>query len=130
MPPYKDPDQIVKYEPHYSEQGLKQKLKKVARRAGVKVVYIVLLLFYAIRSEKVSAKDKAIIYGALGYFILPLDVLPDLIPLLGYSDDLGALIIALSRVAKCIDDDVKARAKAKLDQWFPDYDPKKIENVG
>ena len=125
----KDPHKVEQYKDHYSEEGLKQKLRKVARRAGLKVVYLVLVLYYAIRSDKVSAGDKALIYGALGYFILPLDLLPDLIPLLGYSDDLSALIIALSRIAKSIDDEVKAKAKAKLEQWFPDYDPKKIDEI-
>ena len=125
----KSPQQIEKYQKHYSEQGLRVKLAKVARRAGIKVVYLVLLLFYALRSDKISAKDRTIIFGALGYFILPLDILPDLIPLLGYTDDLGALAIAIGRVAMNIDDDVKSRARTKLGEWFPDYDLKKIEDV-
>lgn len=125
----KNPQQIEKYEKHYSEQGLSDKLAKVARRAGIKVVYLVLLLFYALRSDKISAKDRTIIFGALGYFILPLDILPDLIPLLGYTDDLSALAIAIGRVAMNIDDDVKARARTKLGEWFSDYDQKKIEDV-
>lgn len=129
MPFKKKPQQIEKYERHYSERGLSDKLSRVARRAGIKVVYLVLLLFYAVRSDKISAKDRTIIFGALGYFILPLDFLPDLIPLLGYTDDLSALAIALGRVAMNIDDDVKARAREKLAQWFPDYDQKKIDEV-
>ena len=129
MPFKKKTQQIEKYERHYSERGLSDKLSRVARRAGIKVVYLVLLLFYAVRSDKISAKDRTIIFGALGYFILPLDFLPDLIPLLGYTDDLSALAIALGRVAMNIDDDVKARAREKLAQWFPDYDQKKIDEV-
>ena len=125
----KSPQQIEKYQKHYSEQGLRYKLAKVARRSGIKVVYLVLLLFYALRSDKISVKDRTIIFGALGYFILPLDILPDLIPLLGYTDDLGALAIAIGRVAMNIDDDVKSRARTKLGEWFPDYDHKKIEDV-
>ena len=125
----KSPQQIEKYQKHYSEQRLRDKLAKVARRAGIKVVYLVLLLFYALRSDKISVKDRTIIFGALGYFILPLDILPDLIPLLGYTDDLGALAIAIGRVAMNIDDDVKSRARTKLGVWFPDYDQKKIEDV-
>ena len=125
----KSPQQIEKYQKHYSEQGLRDKLAKVARRAGIKVVYLVLLLFYALRSDKISVKARTLIFGALGYFILPLDILPDLIPLLGYTDDLSALAIAIGRVAMNIDDDVKSRARTKLGEWFPDYDQKKIEDV-
>lgn len=125
----KNPHKVEQYKDHYTEEGLKQKLSKVARRAGLKVVYLVLVLYYALRSDKISVSDKAMIYGALGYFILPLDLLPDLIPLLGYSDDLSALIIALSRVAKSIDDEIRSKAKQKLEQWFTDYDPKKIDEI-
>ena len=123
------PKNIEKYQENYSESNLQRKLTSVARWAGAKVVYAVLLLYYVLRNPNVSTADKSKIYGALGYFILPLDILPDLIPLLGYTDDLGALAIAIGRVAMNIDDDVKSRARTKLGEWFPDYDQKKIEDV-
>ena len=61
---------------------------------------------------------KAIIIGALAYFIMPLDAIPDAIPVAGYSDDLGALSAALAMVAMYITEDVKAQARSKMEEWF------------
>ena len=58
------------------------------------------------------------IVGALGYFIFPLDAIPDLVPVAGYADDLGVLAIALSSVAIHIDDNVKAKARQKIKDIF------------
>lgn len=59
------------------------------------------------------------IYGALGYFILPLDMIPDVIPGAGYTDDLGALAAAIGIVSMYVTDEVKASAARKLEEWFP-----------
>ncbi|MNI57303.1 hypothetical protein D3C73_1123580 [compost metagenome] len=76
------------------------------------------MLYYALESPNTSIKDKAIIYGGLGYLILPVDVIPDLIPVAGYGDDLGVLLLAATRVALSIDSVVKQRAKDKLVDFF------------
>lgn len=107
----------TKYGKHYSEDGFWAKLKKFAVDAGIKVVYSGLILYYALQSPKVSKKDKAIIYAALGYLILPVDAIPDMIPG-GYFDDLGALLLSAARVASCIDAEVKQKAKEKLTDFF------------
>ncbi len=65
-------------------------------------------------------KAKTIIIGALGYFILPLDLIPDVAVGVGYTDDLGALGVALFQVAMYIDEDIKSKAKGKLREWFGD----------
>lgn len=125
----KKPEHIEKYRSNYSEKGLMNKLAAVAKRAGVKAVYAVLLLYYALQSPQTSAKDKSIIYGALGYFILPLDLIPDFIPLAGFGDDMGALLWAISRVVANITDEVRAQAKLKLRDWFGDYDRRELDEV-
>jgi uncharacterized membrane protein YkvA (DUF1232 family) len=61
---------------------------------------------------------KLTIYAALAYFVLPLDAIPDLIPGVGYVDDLGALGTALLTVASYVNDDVKQRARQRMTQWF------------
>ena len=63
---------IRKYQGHYSENGFTGKLSKAARKAGQKIVYAVMLLYYVMQSPDVSKGDKTTIVGALGYFILPL----------------------------------------------------------
>ncbi len=118
----KVPKDIEKYEKHYDEMKFGSKLPKVARKAGSKLVYAVLLLYYVLQSPSVSKADKTKIYGALGYFLLPLDILPDFIPLAGYTDDLTAVIWAVHVVWKNITPEIKAKAAAKTRQWFGDFD--------
>ena len=118
---------IRKYQNHYSESGLLGKLSKVAKKAGQKIVYAVMLLYYVIQSPEISKGDKATIIGALGYFILPLDLLPDFIPVLGFTDDLSAILLALHAVWKNITPDVKAKASAKVSGIFSDFNQEKID---
>jgi len=107
-----------KYQKHYSEERFWRKLKNFAKDAGLKVVYSGLTLYYALESPNTSTKDKAIIYGGLGYLILPIDAIPDLVPLAGYVDDLGVLLFAAARVIGSIDQAVRDKAKAKLNDLF------------
>ena len=123
------PKNIEKYQENYSESKLLNKLTSVARWAGAKVVYAVLLLYYVLRNPNVSTADKSKIYGALGYFILPTDLLFDIIPLVGYTDDMAAIMWAIHTVAKNITPEIKAKAKAKLGEWFDNYNEKKIDEV-
>ena len=118
---------IRKYQNHYSESGLLGKLSKVANKAGQKIVYAVMLLYYVIQSPEISKGDKATIIGALGYFILPLDLFPDFIPLVGFTDDLSAILLALHAVWKNITPDVKAKASAKVSGIFSDFNQEKID---
>ena len=107
-----------KYSKLYSEGSLLDKLKKYAAQAGKKLVYLVLLLYHTLQKDNVPFKAKAIILGALGYFITPLDVIADFIPGVGYTDDLGALMMALAAVSMYIDGDVKRKSKEKMESWF------------
>lgn len=109
-----------KYDKYFSTDGFWSKLKKGAKKAGSKVIYSGLLLFYAVESPKTPLRAKVQIYGALGYLILPLDLMPDLLPIVGYVDDLSALGLALAAVARSIDDDVRRKAKSKLRDFLGD----------
>ena len=68
---------FMSYSDKFSSKGFVEKISRVAKRAGAKLVYVALVLFYTLQSKEVSVKDKAIIVGALGYLISPLDVIPD-----------------------------------------------------
>ena len=122
-------EDLVKYEKNYSEDGLWKKIGNVAKKAGLKTVYMVLLLYYVLISDSTPKKYKAMIIGALGYFILPLDAIPDIIPAVGYTDDVAALAGAILAVAKCISPEIEAQAKAKLKEWFGEYDELEIADV-
>jgi len=117
------------YKDRFSNSGFVEKISRIAKRAGVKLVYAALILYYTLENPKVSIKDKAIIIGALGYLISPIDVMPDAIPIAGLSDDLAVLIYVLNRVWGDVSEEVKAKAKAKLSQWFDDDEIVDAEEV-
>ena len=109
---------LQKYKDKFSQQNFIEKIQRIAKRAGAKLVYIALILYYLMQSDKVSLKDKAIIIGALGYLIAPIDVVPDAIPIAGLADDLAVLLYALGKVWSQVDDNLKDKAKQKLAKWF------------
>ena len=72
---------FMDYKDKFTQRAFVEKISHVAKRAGAKMVYTALILYYTLESDKVSLKDKALIVGALGYLISPLDVIPDAIPI-------------------------------------------------
>lgn len=118
---------LVPYGKHYSDEKLIDKILKVAKKAGVKVVYAALLLYYALMSEKFPSKEKAIILGALGYFIFPVDLIPDAVPLLGFTDDLLALVFAVRTVINHISPEVEEKAKATTRKLFGEVEDQEFK---
>ena len=74
--------ELQKYKQDYSERSFKEKLRKYAKIIGVGAVYKVLQLWYVLQKPDVPLKQKALITGAIGYLIAPLDFIPDLTPVL------------------------------------------------
>ena len=105
-------------EQYYSQHGFWNKLRNFARTAGREVVEHALSLYYTAQAPETPAWAKTIIYGVLGYFILPVDAIPDLIPVVGFSDDLAALVAALAVVEIHVTPEIKNRAKKKAAEWF------------
>lgn len=124
-----DLQDILKYKDEFSTRAFVEKVQRIAKRAGAKLIYAALILYYALQSDKVSLKEKAIIIGALGYLIGPLDVVPDAIPIAGLSDDLAVLLYVLKTVWSKVDDDVKAKAKSKLHSWFDDDELNGVDDL-
>ena len=120
---------LQKYKDKFTQQGFFDKIQSYCKRAGAKLVYVALLLYYLLQSDKVSLKDKAIIIGALGYLISPLDIVPDAIPIAGLTDDLTVLLYALNKVWTSIDDDIKKQAQDKLSKWFDDDEMNVAEDL-
>ncbi len=111
---------IADYRESYTEVHFWLKLSRFARTAGREVVEKALCLFYAAQRPETPAWAKAVAMGALGYFILPTDAIPDIAPIIGYTDDLGVLGFALATIAMHVDDKVRWRAAETLKRWFGD----------
>ena len=104
--------------PDYDEESFWQKLSTNAFKAGKDVVEKALTLYYASRSDNFPTWAKTTVYSSLAYFILPVDLIPDVIPAAGYTDDLIVLLSALSILEIHVTPEHKETAKNKLRQWF------------
>ena len=118
---------FMSYSNKFSSKGFVDKISRIAKRAGSKLVYVALVLFYTLQSKEVSLKDKAIIVGALGYLISPLDVIPDAIPIVGLSEDLTVLMYVINKIWVDVPDDVKTKARTKLSEWFDEDELAEVE---
>lgn len=99
---------------HYSDESFFTKIRKYALKAGRTIIHKSLLLFYTLKDPDTPKWAKTVIYGALGYFVFPLDTVPDFIPAVGFTDDLGAIISAIAVVAFYIKDHHKELADRKI----------------
>lgn len=106
------------YSKDFSDNAFWAKIKKYAKKAGSGVLEPALKMYYALQDSDTPAWAKAIIIGALGYFISPVDAIPDITPVVGYVDDLGVLAGALATVAAHIKDEHVEKAKETLQKWL------------
>jgi uncharacterized membrane protein YkvA (DUF1232 family) len=104
--------------PTLTEASFWDKLITCVKRAGGELLELALQLYYALQAPNTPAWAKAVIVAALGYFISPVDVIPDVLPVIGYTDDLAVLVAAVATVATYITDEIKAKATAQVRRWF------------
>lgn len=114
--------ELADYEKNYSDESFWKKVKSVAKKAGAEVIFTALKLYYVARSESTPLWAKGVIYGALGYLILPTDLIADVIPVVGYVDDLAVMAMALGTVECFLTEEVILQARAKLSEWFGEDD--------
>ena len=119
----------MSYANKFSQSEFVEKISRIAKRAGAKLVYAALILYYTLQSDHVSKTDKAIIIGALGYMISPLDVIPDAIPIAGLTDDFAVLMYVLKKVWTDIDPAIVEQAKEKLSKWFDGEEIDEIKDM-
>ena len=106
------------YSKNYSEEGFFSKITDTVKKAGLSLIYKALQLYYVTENPNCPMRIKAAIFAALGYFISPLDIIPDFTPILGYSDDAAAIALALSMAVMFIDDEVIRKAQNKIQMLF------------
>lgn len=107
-----------RYAQHYDEGELWSKLRRYALRTGRELVEKALLLYLVLRDPQTPAWAKTTVVGALGYFIAPIDAIPDLIPGIGFTDDLGVLAAAVLAVATSITPRMREQARQTVGRWF------------
>lgn len=111
-------EEINGFGKEYSEDGFWSKIKQFAKVAGIEVIGKALQLYYTFQNSNTPAWAKTVIIGALGYFISPIDAIPDITPVIGYVDDVGVLTAAIATVSTYITDDIKEKALSKVNEWF------------
>lgn len=104
-------------------------INKYTGTLGQKLVYSILLLYYAYKRSDTPAWAKNIIIGAIGYFLSPIDSIPDLTPFLGLTDDIGVLSFGLVSIACYINDEVREKALIKLHSFFDNVNKETIDAV-
>ena len=121
---------FMSYANKFSASDFVDKISRIAKRAGAKLVYAALIRYYTLQSDKVSKTDKALIIGALAYMVSSLHAIPDAIPIVGLTDDLGVLVYVLRKVWVNVEPEIKDRAKEKLQKWFDEDEIKEIDDLG
>ena len=106
-----------------------EKVLPIVSSIGQKIVYIVLLMVFAFQRNETPKWAKHIIVGALGYLLTPIDAIPDLTPILGYTDDLGVLSFGIVTIASYIDTDVRMQARRKLKSLFGELNLEELEKI-
>lgn len=108
---------LSRYASVYDSENLFDKIKKTARKAGIKLIYAVLLLYYSTLDNELPVRDRLMVIAALGYFILPVDLIPDALPG-GFTDDTAALMFVLKQIWNNLTPETKAKARSQLSKWF------------
>ena len=115
--PFEEVHEVQKYGTYYSDNRFWKKVERVAKKVGATVLLPVFTLYYMLQDDKVSLQHKAYIVGALGYFILPIDLIPDgLLPVIGFTDDIAVMTLVLKLVKDSITPEIKARANARVSE--------------
>ncbi len=103
---------------NFDENSFWAKVAGYAKVAGHELVEKALWLYYAAQRPETPIWAKTMVFGALTYFVMPVDAIPDMLPGVGYTDDLGVLAMAVATLAAYINQDVKVLASRKMADWF------------
>ena len=101
----------------YSDDAFWAAIARYLAWVSKKFVRYLLLLYYTLKLPETPVWAKTVILGALAYFISPIDAIPDAIPVIGFTDDLGVLVAAVGTVATYITDEVRRQAEEKMSDW-------------
>jgi uncharacterized membrane protein YkvA (DUF1232 family) len=90
------------------------KIKSVA--ASIPFAEDAIAAYYCSFDRKTPLAARATLWGALAYFILPFDIIPDYLPLIGFTDDAAVLATAIRMIASHMQPEHREAAKRALDK--------------
>ena len=109
------------YSASFTDEGFWNKITKMPGDAGCALLRTACTLYVLLRESSTPVWAKTAIIGALGYFIFPLDAIPDILPGIGYVDDLAIMTLLLGQLYAFINQDIKDQVESML--------PKKCRGV-
>lgn len=118
-----------KFSAYFSESGLADKLIDYGKIVGSKVAYPVILLYSALLSPTTASKDKLLITSYLGYFILPMDLIPDFIAGVGFADDAAAITACLTALRHLLSPAVCEDANKRICKIFGEVDTEAMSKI-
>lgn len=110
-------ENIEKYRNYYNDSDFKIVLKSIGKRIGSHLVFYALIIYTLLRDEAVPAKVRIVLIGVLGYLILPSDLIADVLPIVGFSDDIAFLTYVVKMAEKYITPEVKQKARERMIDW-------------
>lgn len=116
----KNDEMVERAAKHYSDDKFVAKVKQTGLQLGFKALHAATTLFIALKSPNMPNAQKLIIVGALGYLILPIDIVADFLPVIGLADDALVIIKAVMSVYKHVDEDMEQQAHTLLKSWLGD----------
>ena len=97
------------------EQGFWPKVKGLLGR--VSFLETALAAYYCAMDPKTPKRVRLILLAALAYFVVPLDMIPDLLTFIGFTDDLSVLMAAIAAVSSEITDEHREKARQKMEEF-------------
>ena len=94
-------------------------LWKLLRRAGRSVARPAIECLELMLDGNTSLQVRLTMVAALTYLVMPLDLIPDFIPVAGFGDDVVAMTALLGLYRSHMSEAGRARAQRRLDHWFP-----------
>ena len=101
-----------------NEKSFWDKVKSAVKAVGKQGIKLALILYYCYLDDETPQWAKLFIAGALVYFISPIDVVPDFVPGVGYTDDLSVMALAMAAVAAHIKREHRDHAEEQINQMF------------
>ena len=104
---------------HKKISDLVDRIRPWALKAGRVAARPILQFYYVLRDEKTSTLDRILIYAAIAYTVLPMDLVPrSVFKVLGVLDDGIAVMYVYKKIKSNITPEINARVDRTLDEWF------------